>query len=229
MCLYVGIDDTDTLESPGTGRIARALAARLSSICTILGVTRHQLYVHPDIPYTSHNSCAVIHCEGGDREEIFILARELLLDLHAKGSDPGLAVSDISSLKPSVVAFGMDAKRIVLSQEQARTIAKNSSILLEGLDGTEGGVIGALAGIGLAATGNDGRFVQKGHLRDLQGPQRADTLLQKGVDCILTSDGRSIIEGVIRCRKFPKPALIRGKAVLFVQPVNGSYEEIVRD
>jgi hypothetical protein len=229
MDLYVGIDDTDTLDNPGTGRIARALASRLSSDCIIKGVTRHQLYVHPNIPYTSHNSCAVIHCNGGDPENIFTLAREMILDHHAVGSDPGIAVADASSLGPSAVTFGLDAKRIVLTQAQARKIAEYNGILLEGLAGTEGGVIGALAGIGLASTGNDGRFVLKGNLRHLQGTQDVMTLLKGGVDLIMTPDGRSITEGDICFRKFPKPAFIRHKAVLFVQPINGHYEEIVRD
>jgi tRNA(Ile2) C34 agmatinyltransferase TiaS len=229
MTIYLGIDDTDMPNTPGTGRIAREIASRLSSICSVIGITRHQLYVHPDIPYTSHNSCAVIHCEGGDREEIFVLAREILFDQHAEGSDPGIALSDAASLGPSAVAFGLDAKRTILTQAQARTVAKHCGILLEGLAGTEGGVIGSLAGIGLASTGNDGRFVLKGRLRDLKGAQNAVTLLGKGVDLILTGDGEPVTEGEIRFRKFPKPALVRGKAVLFVRPVDGYYEEIVRD
>ncbi|MDD1672872.1 MAG: ABC transporter substrate-binding protein [Methanomicrobiales archaeon] len=229
MTIYVGIDDTDMPDTPGTGRIARAVASRLSPNCTVTGITRHQLYVHPDIPYTSHNSCEVIHCEGGDRDEIFALTREILLDHQVKGSDPGIAVADTLSLGPSAVAFGIDAKRTILTQAQARTIAKYSDILLEGLGGTEGGVIGALAGIGLASTGNDGRFVQKDHLRDLHDIQDSAILLKGGVDLILTADGLSVTEGNIRFRKFPKPSLLRGKAVLFVQAVNGYYEEIIRD
>lgn len=61
MTLYLGIDDTDTRESRGTGRLARMIARELSRSYPVMGVTRHQLFVHPSIPYTSHNSCAVIH------------------------------------------------------------------------------------------------------------------------------------------------------------------------
>jgi hypothetical protein len=229
MTIFLGMDDTDMVDLPGTGRIAREIASRLSSICEINGVTRHQLYVHPDIPYTSHNSCAVIHCKEGNPHDIFALAREMVLDRHAKGSDPGIAVADSSILGPSVITFAMDAKKSILTQQQAQSVANHSGILLEGLAGTMEGTIGALAGIGLAATGNDGRFVQKRHLRDLKGPQKATDLLRKGVDLILTNDGQTIIEGEIRFRKFPKPAFIHGKAVLFVQPVDGHYEEIIRD
>jgi hypothetical protein len=229
MTVFLGIDDTDRPDTPGTGRIARVIASRLSTLCTITGVTRHQLYMHPDIPYTSHNSCAVLHCKGGDLQEIFTLARETLLDYYVKGSDPGIAAAKASGLGPSAVAFGLDAKRTILTQEQALAIARHGGILLEGLAGTKGGIIGALAGIGLASTGNDGRYIQKDGLRDLTGTQDADILLKGGVDLIVTVTGQPISNGHIWFRKFPKPALICGKAVLFVQQVDGYYQEIVRD
>jgi Predicted DNA-binding protein containing a Zn-ribbon domain len=229
MTVLLGIDDTDMPDTPGTGRIARAIAARLSGVCSVTGVTRHQLFVHPDIPYTSHNSCAVIHCEAGDAHELFSFARDMVSDGYVEGSDPGIAAADSSNLGPSVVAFGLDAKRIILTQQQARSIAGQHGILLEGIGGTYGGIIGALAGIGLASTGNDGRFVLKGGLRDLANTQEASVLLEKGVDLILTLDGRQITEGRIHFKKFPKPSFIRGKSVLFVNPVNGGYHEVVRD
>ncbi len=229
MTVFLGIDDTDMPDTPGTGRLAREIASRLAPFCTVTGVTRHQLYVHTDIPYTSHNSCAVLHCEEGEAQEIFSLAREMVLNHHAEGSDPGIAAADESVLGPSAVTFGLDAKRMVLTQHQARAIAQHTGIYLEGLAGTHGGLIGALAGIGLAATGNDGRFVQKNTLRDLKGAQEASVVLDKGVDLILTVDGSRVTEGQIEFRKFPKPAFVRGKAVLFVQPVNEHFREIVRD
>jgi len=53
MTLYLGIDDTDTRESRGTGRLARMIAAELARSYVVTGVTRHQLFIHPSIPYTS--------------------------------------------------------------------------------------------------------------------------------------------------------------------------------
>jgi hypothetical protein len=54
----IGIDDTDNLESRGTGHHARRLGAFLQTeaMAGLLDVTRHQLFVDPRIPYTSHNS-----------------------------------------------------------------------------------------------------------------------------------------------------------------------------
>ncbi|MCK9591287.1 MAG: hypothetical protein M0Q91_04680 [Methanoregula sp.] len=52
MTILVSIDDTDNPGSRGTGRLAHAVADTLSADYPIYGITRHQLYVHPDIPYT---------------------------------------------------------------------------------------------------------------------------------------------------------------------------------
>jgi len=48
----------------------------------------------------------------------------------------------------------------VVTQEEARRLASLSAIYLEGLGGTEGGVIGALAAVGPASTNCEGRVVQ---------------------------------------------------------------------
>ena len=133
--IYIGIDDTDTLESRGTGRLARSIAAALSSKFRIFGVTRHQLFVHPDIPFTSHNSCAVIHAEAQltVMEEIFCSTKKMMLEDFIEGSDPGLAIASTSQMTPALVAFGLDAKTIIVTQERAREVAKNSQIKFEGL------------------------------------------------------------------------------------------------
>ena len=60
--IYIGIDDTDNLDTRGTGFRARQLADRLceDKLAQIIGVTRHQLLVDDRVPYTSHNSSACI-------------------------------------------------------------------------------------------------------------------------------------------------------------------------
>jgi hypothetical protein len=71
MKILVAIDDTDNLESKGTGFRARELAALLhqNDFGHIIGVTRHQLFVHTNIPYTSHNSSACIAMESSLEQE----------------------------------------------------------------------------------------------------------------------------------------------------------------
>jgi len=230
MTLYLGIDDTDTLESRGTGRLARAIAAELARSYTVTGVTRHQLFVHPSVPYTSHNSSAVIHIQdtgNGIAADVFSAAKEMMLDDFIEGSDPGICVAAVSSIHDGLTRFGLAAKTSIVTQGEARRLAREAKIRLEGLGGTEDGVIGALAGIGLAASGNDGRFVQKGTTRDLRGVQTVAAILASGVDRVSTREGAAVSEGTVTLRKFPKPAFIGGNAVLFVEADGDTYHDIV--
>ena len=234
MTLLLALDDTDTLSSRGTGRLARAIADLIGLEYPVLGVTRHQLYVHESIPYTSHNSCAVIYlgpCGNGQEDRIFSLACEHMRADFVEGSDPGIALAKRATVSPEVIAFGHDAKRRVLTKEEARALAKKSSIRLEGLGGTEDGVIGALAGIGLAATGNDGRFIQIGRIREITGPAPAETLLDAGIDLILTLEDVPVTTGMIQVPegKSVKPCPVSGKAVLFVEKRDGTYRAVKRD
>ena len=197
-------------------------------------MTRHQLFVHEDIPFTSHNSCAVVHIESGCRESadaILKQAEEVVLGDFIEGSDPGIAVATGDQLDPALVAFGKDAKTMVLTQEKARKLAKNLSIRLKGLGGTEEGVIGAMAGLGLAATGNDGRFVQKGQIREILGPCTVRTLLAAGIDAITTMDGRIVDSGYIMVEenKSVKPCPVNGRVILFVEEREGRYHAVKRD
>jgi len=231
MTIYIGIDDTDTRESRGTGRLARAIAAELSRSCAVFGVTRHQLFLHPSIPYTSHNSAAVIHILDGENGvtagDLFATAKELLLADFIEGSDPGICLATDRGIGLEVARFGFIAKREAVTQRQARTLARKAGILLEGLGGTEDGVIGALAGVCLAASGNDGRFVQKGTTRSLHGTSTVAAILASGVDRVMTRDGVTLSEGQVSLKKFPKPAFVGGEAILYVEGEEGVYRDIV--
>lgn len=230
MTFLFSIDDTDIPGSRGTGRLAREIADELASEHIISGVTRHQLLVHPQVPYTSHNSCAVIHISGTNdtsRQEIIATAREIILGNFIEGSDPGICLASPAQVSRAVTLFGLAAKKEPVSQIQARRIAAESGILLEGLGGTNDGVIGALAGIGLAASGNDGRFVQKGDLRQIRGRRQISELLAAGIDRVMTSDGAAVTEGFVTFAKFPKPALREGRAVLFVTGSDESWQDMV--
>lgn len=231
MVIYLAMDDTDNLESRGTGRLARGIAVELSKTYKILGVTRHQLFVHKDIPFTSHNSCAVIHIDGPAEAagDIFAMGKKLMLADFVEGSDPGIAVATGEQVNYSVVAFGMDAKRSIVSQQRARSIAKNSGIILEGLGGTQDGVIGCVAGVGLASIKNDGRFLLKGRNRELVGPQLVPALLNAGVDRVMTLDGRIINDGLVRIKNSPTPSVVQGKAVLFVDDDDDGFVALKRD
>jgi hypothetical protein len=232
--IFVSIDDTDNLYSRGTGRLARALADTLAADYPIYGVTRHQLFVHPAIPYTSHNSCAVIHVEAfGDTAAatIFATAQEVILADFIEGSDPGVAVASAEQITPPLIAFGKDAKCMILTQEKARTLAKNLNIRLKGLGGTQDGVIGSMAGLGLAVNLNDGRFLQRGKVRDVFGPCSVQQLIAAGIDEVCTLDGRTITSGMVMNeeKKSPKACPVNGRTILFVEDHDGILTAVKRD
>lgn len=228
--LYIGIDDTDTIDSRGTGRLARNIAGAISSKHKIFGVTRHQLFVHPDIPFTSHNSCAVIHVETAPTamDELFCFTKKLMLDDFVEGSDPGLAIAATSQITPAIVAFGLDAKTIIVTQERAREVAKNSGIRFEGIGGTQGGVIGAIAGVGLASLKNDGRFLLKDKNRELAGTRSISEIINAGIDEVLTLQGKTVNDGKVQIPKNATPSFIQGKAVLFVEQHEGCWLALKR-
>ena len=225
------MDDTDNLESRGTGKLSRTIAKKLSKDYPVYGVTRHQLYKHPDIPYTSHNTCSVIHIEnlGSNAiDELFEAVKNEMMDDFIDGSDPGLAIAHESQITPALAAFGNDAKYTILNQEKARNLANNLEIRLEGLGGTEDGVIGAMAGLGLASTKNDGRFLIVGH-KNIKGHQTAEELLNSGIDGIYTLDGLSITKGLIlNSSNRIKPCPVNGKVILFVEKDGGVLKAVNR-
>jgi hypothetical protein len=234
MTIFLSMDDTDNLASRGTGRLARAVAEALSDRWPVSGVTRHQLYVHEDIPFTSHNSCAVIHLEAGGAAaagEIFRIAEEMMVADFIEGSDPGVAVADLRQVTPALFAFGKDAKCRVLTRDHARLLARNLAITLKGLGGTEDGVIGAMAGLGLAATRNDGRYLMKGTIRTLLGPSTVADLVEAGIDQVCTLDGRSVSDGLVMIPegKSAKPCPVNGRAILFVEERDGLFTAVKRD
>jgi len=162
--ILVCIDDTDNLESRGTGHLAEILRQDIESLFggKTTRITRHQLFVSEDIPYTSHNStmCFRGDIEDEHLEEMIRYAGELLEKLSAEGSDPGLCVAVEERIKgiDRLINFGSDATCRVLTKEQAYGLAADTGVHLSEHGGTGGGVIGAIAGVGLRLGGNNGRF-----------------------------------------------------------------------
>jgi hypothetical protein len=164
MQTFVCIDDTDSLEEKSTGKLAQAIIERIEErgIGECSFITRHQLYFHPAIPYTSHNSAMCFAVEHTDSiyEPLRDLAADLLLNESAEGSDPGLCIVEMEKLKDKgmLMDYGRMAKREILTKELAYETADKLGVHLSEHGGTGGGVIGALAGVGLRLTGSDGRI-----------------------------------------------------------------------
>jgi len=225
--ILVCIDDTDNLESRGTGELAAELAAAIevngwgrSSF-----VSRHQLLVHPDIPYTSHNSAMCFGAElvEGCLGRFVEHAARFLVREAAPGSDPGLCIARTGQLTGSerLVAFGQAAKREVLTKQQAFALARELDIHLAELGGSGDGVIGALAGVGLRLGGSDGllrgelRFTAPGEVLSV-----ADLCAHPFVDRVEGLDGQALgLLERVRLGAKPKSVLRQGRSVLLVTPL----------
>ncbi len=65
--------------------------------------------------------------------------------------------------------FGMRAQKEVITMEEARDIADRLGVYIWLGGGTGQGFIGAMAGVGLRSTGNDGRFIELKGIREVKG------------------------------------------------------------
>ena len=237
--LYIGIDDTDNLETRGTGYRARQLVSQLqeNGLATVTGVTRHQLFFDDRIPYTSHNSSAclaITPCEGCDADDLMEFCRGFLLTIAADGSDVGLCIADQDQAR-QVSAFGKAAKTTVLQKKDAYDLAGNFSIKLEGLTGDHQGIIGALAGTGLHRDGNDGRYIWVKGIRDHENVSLSlsDLLNKTGVEKVSLHGGSEVKEpdAMIELGPWPRPVRIDGQAVLLVEKQDGKnqYKVLEKD
>jgi tRNA(Ile2) C34 agmatinyltransferase TiaS len=231
--IFIGLDDTDTLESRGTGHLARRIAAALTDAGYVVsGVTRHQLLKDPRVPSTSKNSCAAILLDAGEEEagialdQLLAWVRALMLANFQPGSDPGLCVA--RDVPAAITAFGRRAQTQLVDQGEARRLAETHALLLEGLGGTNDGVIGALAAVGLAASGEDGRYVLVGRSRELRGLQPVSALLAAGIAAVQTLDSLPVVEGLVRADKL-RPARRGGRAVVIVERDGDCWQPLKLD
>lgn len=221
--IYVGIDDTDMPGTPGTNQLARRLVAALPAGFALRVALRHQLFFDPRVPYTTKNGSASLLLDatpGRGAADLIPLLRREMQQWYEPGSDPGLCAAD--RVPCAVGEFGRRCQREVVRQDEARALARAHGVHLEGLGGTEDGVIGALAAVGLLAAGDDGRVF---HLAGwtwpdgFAGPQPLDAVLRRGVDEIREASGDTrVTDGVVDVGKHLRPSFRGGRVVLFVEP-----------
>lgn len=233
MHTLIGIDDTDNLESRGTGHRVRQLADWLggNGLAVPRGITRHQLLVDPRIPYTSHNSSACISVETDHVEDVWEACREFLLRESAPGSDAGLCLAAWEDIQEGVLSFAKRAKTVVLTMQEAEQTAAESRLKLEGLTGTGGGIIGALAGLGLHRGGNDGRYLWLPGLRELSGTYQAGKICEAAhVNRICTMDGFDVPpETIVDVGEWIRPVLRDGLATLYVEEQDHEWHIIPKE
>lgn len=230
MRILISIDDTDDIDSRGTGDVAELMARGLADrgLAECGRVTRHQLLIHPDIAYTSHNSamCFPAETDMGSLDAVTAWCQATLAAESVAAADPGLCIAPVETLAQpdALMAYGRDAKERVFRKDEAYRIAGDLRVHLSEHGGSGIGVIGALAGAGLRLSGNDGRFKGKVAIPgDGGGVACVGDIREHGVDSVRTFGGDALgdDERVVvgpEC----KLVLLAGEAVLLVAPASGS-------
>lgn len=229
---YIGFDDTDCPDSDrGTGKLARWFQEELPEGCYLWGVVRQQLLVHEEIPYTSHNSSACVVVEMPDLGFLddLISRAALHLERHAlDGSDPGLCVTyEGDPSLPRLIAFGQRCTGRVVSQRDALEATRNMH--LSGHGGSNDGIIGAAAAVGLTVHGWSGRFIEFGKLRDLPEMIRVFDLERLNILAVsLDRDGQvPASEDMVHTKGWLRPRLWGNRPILPVIPrENGIWESL---
>lgn len=224
--LLIGIDDTDNLESRGTGFHARTIGQTMteSGWGESRVITRHQLLVSPLVAYTSHNSAACVRVETEQQyyDDIKAFCLDYLLSHSADGSDAGLCIGWQNDISPAVHQFGFLCKRQVVTQTQAQSLATDSAVFLQGLTGDHGGIIGALAAVGLSSSGSDGRMLWLQGMRERaeQTVSLAELQQQTGITVVQTIEGQVLTDEqtLIEMGSWPRAIWLGGKATLIVEP-----------
>ncbi|MEW9700396.1 hypothetical protein [Paenibacillus sp. SI8] len=228
MRILVSIDDTDNLTTKGikgTGDLAKGIAKAIESHGwgTSLRISRHQLLLHDDIPYTSHNSSMCFEADITDHhlQAVIDFSSDYLHRESERGSDPGLCVVTIEGLSrpQELIRFGYMAKQQVLTKELAYGLAHKLSIYLSEHGGSGQGVIGALAGAGLRLGGNDGSFKGKHKVGEPGEKLTVSELCALArVDLLQSLDGQPINSyDTVVLGTTIKSILSEGKAVIPVQ------------
>ncbi|BCS88076.1 hypothetical protein [Pseudodesulfovibrio sediminis] len=239
MRYYLCIDDTDNLETKGTGWLAERACNQMTELGlgTFSRISRHQLFVHDDVPYTSHNSSMCVEVQECQNPDTIIRHMQTFLEENgAPGSDPGLCLvgEDLSeAARKRLMQFGRDAKCTVLNKGLAYALASELNVHLSEHGGTGDGVVGALAGVGLRMEGQDGRYRGWWHLGPEGISMAAGEVARKcGAYHVQDEEGTPLDnDAPILLQERIKLIRRDGRPVLLAQPTgsNGSMQLLHKD
>lgn len=232
MIYFVGLDDTDNKDSRGTGYKSRQLGKLIveKKIGEVESISRHQLFVHEKIAYTSQNSSACLIVKTEKYDELQIFCTKYLIEAAEIGSDAGLCIARENQINEEILDWGKRAKKEILFKKEAYSLAKETGIFLEGYTGDKIGVIGSLAAIGLRKAGNDGRniWLKGTELRDLKGAYKVSELKEIiNIQTVITKEGGLVNDNDrIEVGEWLRPPIKNNKNTIIVEQSinNKNYE-----
>jgi len=219
MRAYIGFDDTDSHDSEfGTGKIARRFENILPEGCSMWGVVRQQLLFDERIPYTSHNSsaCVIIDFSDPSAKDILLSTAIGYIEREAApGSDPGLCFAcEGDNALSELISFGYLCATRIVTQKEALQAALG--IHISGHGGSNDGLIGAAAAVGLTASGWSGRFIEFAGLRNFPDMVAVSELERHGIR-IVSLDRDAIVphpESIVYTKGWLRPRLWGQKPIL---------------
>ncbi len=232
---YIAVDDTDEIGYfTSTGEICEDIKSYIESrYDKTTSVTRHQLLLHKDIDYTSHNSsmCFTTQLNEQELEDVKEYVVDYVSQKSASSSSPGICIGfekDICD-KNALINYGLNTKKRVMKQEDAVAMAKSQNLFLQGIKNDGKGVIGALAGVALRMYGNDGRIKGKIVLeKDLISVN--ELLSLKLFDEIRLMNCDALDENIsVVVKDYLKCVYREHKAVLLVEKYGGYYKPLLRE
>lgn len=132
---------------------------------------------------TSHNSSLCVVVDAPDASYVSPLvsiATDHIREHFFEGSDPGLCVVEASNPVISQLAlFGLRCTYEKVSVEEAVKVAEGCH--LSGHGGTNMGMIGAAAAVGLTWKGDSGRFVDWKDIRELDEITTVEEITARGI------------------------------------------------
>jgi hypothetical protein len=215
--ILIGLDDTDSATSRGTGFLARMLCEECERRGRrTAGVTRHQLLVDARIPFTSHNSAACVALAGEAGGDSLAFAFDFVAERSAEGSDPGVCIAPTRAVTCEIREFGRECASRIVEMGEARRLAREAHIDLRPLGGSGLGVVGALAAVGLRAAGNDGRFIDLPGLREMPERVAGADFARLGIRLEHRSARSPAPDDVYETLGWVRPNLVAGEPVLCV-------------
>ncbi len=219
MRAYIGFDDTDNHDSDfGTGKIARRFENIMPEGCRLWGVVRQQLLIDDRIPYTSHNSsaCAVVDFSDPSlKDSLISRAAEYIERESAPGSDPGLCFAcEGDHALTKLISFGQLCATQIVKQKEALEAA--AGVHLTGHGGTNDGIIGAAAAVGLTASGWSGRFIEFSGLRNFSDTVAVRDMEKYGIT-VVSLDRDAMVpasDDIIYTKGWLRPRLWGRKPIL---------------
>lgn len=143
--------------------------------------------------------------------------KEFLLTHFVEGSDPGLCIATEDQAK-AMISQGWRTTAEWVNPAEALEKAKVSGCLLWSIAGRDHGIVGALAAVGLAASGEQGRVVfhQSGY-GEIRGLISVEKLQEFGIVVIEESSRMLVSNGIVDLVKKLRPNIRGNEVVLYVE------------